>query len=82
MLREYSFDLPANIKSLLEIHPKSNVHVYAIAVLQEPLERSAVNFLAPIIINEDNKSIGQAILKRQDHPDFGMAERINTLREN
>jgi flagellar assembly factor FliW len=82
LLREYSFDLPSNIKSLLEITSESNVHVYAITVIQEPLERSAVNFLAPIIVNEDNKTIGQAILKRKEHPDFGMAERINTFLQN
>jgi len=82
LLREYSFDLPSNIKSLLEITSESNVHVYAITVIQEPLERSAVNFLAPIIVNEDNKTIGQAILKRKEHPDYGMAERINTFLQN
>jgi len=81
-LREYSFDLPSNIKSLLEIKEDSKVSVYTIAVIQEPLERSAVNFLAPIIVNEDNKTIGQAVLKRKEHPDFGMAERINTFLDN
>ncbi|MEO1953992.1 MAG: flagellar assembly protein FliW [Campylobacterales bacterium] len=79
MLREYSFDLPSNIKSLLEITEDSNVSVYNIAVVQEPLQRTAVNFIAPIIVNEDNKTIGQAILKRSEHPDFGMAERIETF---
>ena len=79
MLREYSFDLPSNIKSLLEIKEDSKVSVYNITVIQQPLERSAVNFIAPIIINEDNKTIGQAVLKRKEHPDFGMAERINTF---
>ncbi len=78
-LREYSFDLPSNIKSLLEIKEDSNVSVYNITVIQEPLDCSAVNFIAPIIINEDNKTIGQAVLNRKEHPDFGMAERINTF---
>ena len=78
-LREYSFDLPTNIKSLLEIKEDSKVSVYNIAVIQKPLEKSAINFIAPIIVNEDNKTIGQAVLKRSEHPDFGMAERINTF---
>jgi len=78
-LREYSFDLPASTKSLLEITENSNVHVYVITVIQKPLEQSAVNFIAPIIVNEDNKTIGQALLKRVEHPDFGMAERIKTF---
>jgi len=79
ILREYSFDLPANIKSLLDIREDSKVSVYNIVVIQKPLETSAINFLAPLIVNEDNKTIGQAILKRSQHPDFGMAERINTF---
>ncbi|MEA1956549.1 MAG: flagellar assembly protein FliW [Campylobacterota bacterium] len=78
-LREYSFDLPANIKSLLEIKEDSKVSVYNIAVIQKPLEQSAINFIAPIIVNEDNKTIGQALLKRSEHPDFGMAERITSF---
>jgi len=79
LLREYSFDLPSNIKSLLDINEDSKVSVYNVTVIQQPLERSAVNFIAPIIVNEDNKTIGQAVLKRKEHPDFGMAERINTF---
>lgn len=78
-LREYSFDLPANIKSLLEITENSKVSVYNIAVIQNPLEKTAINFIAPIIVNEENKTIGQAVLKRSEHPDFGMAERIDTF---
>jgi flagellar assembly factor FliW len=53
--------------------------VYNIAVIQKPLEQTAVNFLAPIIVNEDNKTIAQAVLKRVEHPDFGMAERISSF---
>ena len=81
LLREYSFNLPSSIKILLDIHKESSVSVYNIAVLQEPLEDSTVNFLAPIIVNNDNKLIAQAVLKSQEHPNFGMAETIKSFKE-
>jgi flagellar assembly factor FliW len=81
LLREYSFDLSSDIKVLLEINEKSNVSVYNIVVIQNPLENSTVNFFAPIIINNDNNKIAQSVLNSKKHPDFGMAEQIKTFRE-
>ena len=80
-LREYSFDLPSDIKILLDIHEKSNVSVYTIVVIQKPLEESTVNFLAPIIVNNDNKRIAQAVLNKKRHPEFGMSEKIKSFKE-
>jgi len=80
LLREYSMDLSSSIKILLDINEKSNVSVYNIVVIQEPLEDSTVNFLAPIIINNDNNTIAQAILSKERHPEFGMAEPIKSFR--
>jgi flagellar assembly factor FliW len=80
-LREYSFDLPIDLKILLEINEKSNVNIYNIVVIQTPLENSTVNFLAPIIVNEDNKKVGQAVLDKKKNPDFGMAESINSFKK-
>ena len=81
VLREYSFDLPTNLKVLLDIKEDSKVNVYNIVVIQEPLEKSSVNFLAPIIVNEDNKTVGQAVLNSNTHPDFGMAETIESFKQ-
>ena len=81
VLREYSFDLPTNLKVLLDIKEDSKVNVYNIVVIQEPLEKSSVNFLAPIIVNEDNKTVGQAVLNSKTHPDFGMAETIESFKQ-
>lgn len=78
-LREYSFDLPLDIKVLLEINENSNVSVYNIVVIRKPLESSTVNFLAPIIVNNDNNKIAQAVLDPKKHPDFGMAEEIKSF---
>ncbi|QOY52114.1 flagellar assembly protein FliW [Candidatus Sulfurimonas baltica] len=81
MLREYSFDLPTDIKVILGINEKSNVSVYNIVVIQKPLENSTINFLAPIIVNNDNNKIGQALLNPKRHPDFGMSETIKSFKE-
>ena len=81
LLREYSFDLPMDVKVLLEINEKSKVLIYNIVVINSNLEDSTVNFLAPIIVNEENKKIAQAVLKGAKHPDFGMAESIKSFKE-
>lgn len=75
-LREYSFDVPTDVRILLEIKEESNVSVYNIALIQNPLETSTINFLAPIIVNNDNKTVAQVVLDKKRHPDFGMAESI------
>lgn len=80
LLREYSFSVPTDIKVLLEIGENSKVNVYNMLVIQKPLEKSTVNFLAPIIVNEDNKKLAQAILDPVKHPDYGMAETIESFK--
>ena len=76
LLREYSFDVPRDVKVLLEITEDSNMSVYNITLIQNPLENSTINFLAPIVINNDNKRVAQVVLNKERHPDFGMAESI------
>lgn len=79
-LREYSFDLPSDLKILLNINTESNVSVYNMVVIQKPLESSTINFLAPIVINNDNNKIAQAVLDSKKHPEFGMAETIKSFK--
>jgi len=81
LLREYSFDIPSDIKVLLEINPLSKLSVYNILVIQKPLEKSTINFLAPIILNHNNNKLAQIILEPYKYPDFGMAESINSFKE-
>ena len=75
-LREYSFDVPSDVKVLLDINEKSNISVYNIVILQKPLEDSSINFLAPIIVNHDNNCIAQVVLNEKRHPGYGMSESI------
>lgn len=79
-LREYSFDLPSSIRALLEINEKSNVLVYNVVVIQDPLDESCVNFLAPLIFNQDNALMAQAVLNAKDHPGLGLAEPIKNFK--
>lgn len=79
-LREYSFDLPSDVKSILGITSDSNVSVFNVVIIQKPLENSTINFLAPIIINNDNQKIAQAVLNPKRHPEFGMTESIKSFK--
>ncbi|WP_345991932.1 flagellar assembly protein FliW [Sulfurimonas sp. HSL-1716] len=79
LLREYSFDLPNSAKVLLGIDETSNILVYNIMVVQNPLNESRVNFLAPIIFNKDKGLMGQITLRAADYPNFGFAEELKTF---
>ena len=81
LLREYSFNLPQDIKTLLNIDNSTNITVYNILLIQKPLEKSTINFLAPIVINNDNKTVAQVVLEPKQNPDFGMAERIESFKQ-
>jgi len=73
--------LPVDIKVLLEINEKSTISVYNILIIQKPLEKSTINFLAPILINHDNNKLAQVVLEPRQNPDFGMAESIESFRK-
>jgi flagellar assembly factor FliW len=79
-LREYSFDLPTTVRVLLDINENSKVVVYNIAVIQDPLDESCINFIAPLIFNQDNATMAQAVLDVKNHPGFGLAEPIKNFK--
>jgi flagellar assembly factor FliW len=80
MLREYSFDVPKDIQELLEINEDSKVVVYNMVVVQDPLDESRINFLAPLIFNQGNGSMAQAVLDSNVHSEFGVAVSLKTFR--
>lgn len=73
-LREYSFDIPSSLQALMGITPQSNLLIYNIMILQTPLEKSTINFVAPLIFNTDNQTMAQIIIDNRS--DFGIAEPI------
>lgn len=74
-LREYSFDIPASLQALMEITPQSNLLIYNIMILQSPIEKSTINFVAPLVFNTDNQMMAQIIV--DNRMDFGIAEPIS-----
>jgi flagellar assembly factor FliW len=81
LLRDYTIDIPLDAKELLEIDETSQIGVYNILIIQKPLEKSVINFLAPIVVNLDKKILTQVILDPKKHPDYGMAETIESFKE-
>lgn len=79
VLTEYSFEIPKYISLLLDLNADSNVRVYNVVLLQNPLTESKINFLAPIIFNEDNKTAAQIALSARDYPDFRVAADIKSF---
>ena len=79
-LRKYEFDLPSDIKVLLNINENSNVSIYNIVIIGQPIENSTINFLAPIIVNNDNKKIAQAVIDSKKYPQYGIEENIKSFK--
>jgi len=73
-LREYSFDIPSSLQALMGIDATSNLLIYNIMILQTPIEKSTINFVAPLIFNTDNQTMAQIIIDNRS--DFGIAEPI------
>ncbi|MEO1938667.1 MAG: flagellar assembly protein FliW [Sulfurimonas sp.] len=81
LLREYDFEISDEIKELLCINDDSKISVYNTLLIQKPLEKSLINFLAPIIVNHDTKQVAQIILDPKKYPDYGMTETIESYKE-
>lgn len=77
VLRDYDFEVPDNIKNLLEITEKSNILVLNIVLIQSPIEDSIINFIGPIIFNTDTKKMAQVIL--QESSQYNVAEKISSF---
>jgi flagellar assembly factor FliW len=71
VLREYSFDVPADVKVLLDLNENSKVEVYNNVVMKEPVTDSIVNFKAPFLFNLDNGTCAQIILDNEDYEELG-----------
>jgi len=73
-LREYSFDIPTSLQALMGIHDDSNLLIFNILILHKPIEKSTINFVAPLIFNTDNQTMAQIII--DNRADFGIADPI------
>jgi flagellar assembly factor FliW len=80
ILREYDFEVPENIRELLDIDDKANILILNIVLIQTPIENSIINFIGPIIFNTDSHKVAQIII--QDSKTYGVAEKISTFLKN
>lgn len=77
VLREYEFDVPVALKVLLDLENSKNIFTANIMVIQTPIQNSTINFLAPVIFNFDNHTMGQVVLDSLKYPQYGLAESIS-----
>lgn len=76
LLREYEFDVPSSIKILLDLQNAKNLLIANIMVIQKPIERSTINFLAPLVFNFDNLTMAQVVLDSTQYPFYHLNESI------
>jgi len=76
-LREYDFEIPKNFQEILNINKDSKLLVYNIMILQNPIKNSTINFLAPIIFNQNEKTMAQIVLDNTKYKDYNVVERIS-----
>jgi len=80
-VRDYKISLDEAYLELLELEDSSSLGVYASVILQDPIEKSLINFAAPIIINHDKNLLAQIALDSQKYKDYGLAEPISKYLE-
>ena len=78
-LRSYEFDIPSYYEELMDIKESSQLRIYNIIVVALPLEKSTVNFIAPIVCNMDNMTLSQVVLDIAKYPQYGQAEMIENF---
>lgn len=76
LLRNYEFEIPTALKLLLDLENCKNLLVANIMVLQNPIEDSTINFLAPLVFNFDNHTMAQVVLDSINYPQYSIAEPI------
>ena len=77
VLRDYDFEVPTKIKTLLDIDENSNLLIFNIVLIQTPIEDSVVNFVGPLVFNTDNNKVAQIILS--ESKEYGIAEKISSF---
>jgi len=78
-LREYEFEVSSSTEALLDIKDEKDLLVYNIVVIQNPLDESKINFLAPLVFNKANNTVAQEVLGVQKYPNFGFDESLKTF---
>lgn len=80
-LREYEFEVPVALKILLDLDNSKNILTANIMVMQKPIQKSTINFLAPLVFNFDNALMAQVVLDNTKYSNYSLAEPISTYYE-
>ena len=76
-IRDYDFEIPEYFKSLLNVTSHSNILVFNIMIVTTPMEKSTINFIAPLVFNVDNQTMAQVLLDNSLYPSFALVENIS-----
>ena len=76
-IREYEFEIAEEDANKLEIDKDSKLLIYNIMIIQNPIEKSTINFLAPLIFNKTKKTMGQIILNSDKYKEYGIVEYLS-----
>lgn len=63
--KEFSFEVPADVKALLELKEGSKTYIFTNVVKKNPTTESLINFKAPFIFNIENNTCAQVILNEE-----------------
>jgi flagellar assembly factor FliW len=77
-LREYNFDISDEVEKTLAITDEEELMVYNIVLIQNPLDTSKINFLAPLVFNKANNTMAQTVLEVNNHQEYGLSESLKT----
>jgi flagellar assembly factor FliW len=75
ILRDYSFVMPANIREALEVDDESQLLIYNIVVVNSQIEKSTINFAAPVVFNLSQQTMAQVVLP--DSSIYGVREELS-----
>ncbi len=76
-LRDYDIVIPKNYQELLEIDKKSRVAVYCVMIVQNPIQNSTINFLAPLVFNQGKGTMGQIILDSSIYKNYSIIDKLS-----
>jgi flagellar assembly factor FliW len=71
LINDFDFDVPADVKALLDLNQNSDVDVFCNVVMKEPITEAVVNFKAPFIFNKSNSTMSQVILENEGYAKIG-----------
>ncbi len=77
VLRDYAFEIPETVKARMKIQDGTNLLTYLILIVKNPFKESMVNFLAPILLNVDNKTMAQVVLDENIYTEYLAAEPLS-----